>query len=210
MSSKRQELGMEFGTKKSKKAIADLTENAITSRNPGADSASGNGPPVDNTVAAALLDSMAAATVDMPSREDHQAIVDDSKPRPKANLQATAPAEVYPTTTIIGNEIMTVLNVKDWIDAVAEKREVKLHSRFVAKRLQEIAQSDDVKRLKVLRYILLLINFNAALKPGKYGKGKVLPPKDKLQQKLDVSGSLVDGLKRKFVPPRYEALCFSK
>jgi DNA-directed RNA polymerase I subunit RPA49 len=67
-----------------------------------------------------------------------------------------------------------------------------------------------VKRLKALRYILLLINFNAALKPGKYGKGKILPPKDKLQQKLDVSGSLVDGLKRKFVPPRYEALCFSK
>ncbi|OCK78833.1 DNA-directed RNA polymeras-like protein I 49 kDa polypeptide [Lepidopterella palustris CBS 459.81] len=200
MTSKRHALGMEFGTKKSRKAIEDVTVNAITPR--GGRVASPGGtipPPASNTIAASILKSMAASIADMPTPKNLQTAADDSKPRPKANLDAKAPEEVYPIATLIGNEIMSAINVKDWIDAVAEKKDVRLHSRFVAKRLESVAQSGDVKRLKVLRYILLLINFNSALKTGHKGVKRV-PPKEKLQDTMGFGGPLLDSIRRKFAP----------
>lgn len=192
----RQELGKSFGTKKAKKALASITENAI---NPTAGAAEGN---VSDPVAKAVLDSMAEATADMPSRAAMQAAVDENKPRPKANLEATTPAEVYPPDFLIGSDNMRLIEIKTWLDAAANKEDIKTASMFVAKRLQSIASSKDVRMLKVLKYILLLIDFMAALKPGRNG-AKKLPQRADLETKTNTSGALLDGVRRKFADGKY-------
>ncbi|KAH7059089.1 RNA polymerase I associated factor, A49-like protein [Macrophomina phaseolina] len=187
----RQDLGKEFGTKKAKKALASITENAIT---PTAGAAEGK---VTDAVAKAVLESMAGATADMPTREALQAAVDENKPRPKANLEATTPAEVYTPEELIGNESMRLLDVKSWIDAAAKKEDIQLTSMFVARRIEELALKRDVKKLKVMKYMLLLIDFLAALRSGRNG-AKRLPKREELEKKTNASGSLLEGVRRKF------------
>ena len=90
------------------------------------------------------------------------------------------------------------MQVTDWLYAVENNEAIKSSSRFVANRLQNIASSEDISRLKVLRYILAIIDFNAALKPLR-GGGKKLPLRDDLKKKVDVPDVILDGMKRKFV-----------
>ncbi|KAF2095234.1 A49-like RNA polymerase I associated factor [Rhizodiscina lignyota] len=188
----RQNLGMEFGTKKAKKAIASLTVNAISPAK-----GTGDGKPKD-AATKALLNSIAASTVDMPSRRDLQASVDDAKPRPKANLSATAVRDVYPLVSLIGPEELKNLPVKEWIDAVKEKQDVLTRSRYVARRLQQTARDDDNQdRVKALRYLTVLIELYAAGKPSR-GGGKKLPPRDALNKRLGVDEALVSSVVRKF------------
>lgn len=188
----RQDLGKEFGTKKAKKALASITENAIT---PTAGAAEGK---VTDAVAKAVLESMADATADMPTRDALQAAVDENKPRPKAKLEATTPAEVYPPEELVGSENMRLLEVKSWIEAAKNKEDVKLTSLFVAKRLQTVAlANNNVKKLKVLKYMALLIDFLAALRPTRNG-AKKLPKREDLEKKTNASGVLLDGVRRKF------------
>ncbi|EOD46513.1 putative a49-like rna polymerase i associated factor protein [Neofusicoccum parvum UCRNP2] len=187
----RQDLGREFGTKKAKKALASITENAI---NPTAGAAEGN---VADPVAKAVLESMADATADMPTRDSLQAAVDENKPRPRANLEATAPSEVYPPDVLIGSDNMRLIEVKSWIDMVAKNEDIKTSSMFVAHRVYDISRGKNVKKIKVLKYILLLIDFLAALKPARNG-AKKLPQRADLETKTKTSGALLDGVRRKF------------
>ncbi|KAF2142957.1 uncharacterized protein K452DRAFT_248606 [Aplosporella prunicola CBS 121167] len=182
----RQELGMEFGTKKAKKALASITENAINPSKEGED-----------PVASAVLQSMANATSDMPTREALQAAVDEGKPRPRANLEATTPADVYTPESLIGLENMRLIEIKSWLDAAENREDVQTQSRFVAHRLMNIASQKDVKKVKVLKYILLLIDFMSALKPGRNGSKK-LPQRDDLEKKTHTSGALLDSVRRRF------------
>jgi len=187
----RRSLGMEFGTKKAKKAIAALTDNAISPRK-STTSAQSNDP-----LATAVLESMASSTAGMPTREDIQAAVDEAKPRPKPNMDATSPAEVYPLDSLISREERVTIQVTDWLYAVQNNEVIKTSSRYVANRLQSIASSNDISRLKALRYILAIVDFNAALKPLR-GGGKKLPQRDDLKKKVGISDAVLDGMKRKF------------
>lgn len=191
----RRSLGMEFGTKKAKKAIAALTDNAISPRK----STTSTGPEGQSkdALAIAVLDSMASSAAGMPTREDIQAAADEAKPRPKPNMDATSPAEVYPLDSLISREERVAIQVSNWLYAVENNESIKSTSRFVANRLQSIASSQDIRRLKVLRYILAIIDFNAALKPLR-GGGKKLPLRDDLKKKVDVPDVILDGMKRKF------------
>ena len=191
----RRSLGMEFGTKKAKKAIAALTDNAISPRKP-TTSAGPEGQSRD-ALATAVLESMASSTAGMPTREDIQAAVDEAKPRPKPNMDATSPAEVYPLDSLISSEERAAMHVTDWLYAVQNNQVIKCSSRFVANRLQSIASSNDVSRLKVLRYILAIIDFNAALKPLR-GGGKKLPLRDDLKKKFGIPDVVLNSMKRKF------------
>lgn len=198
MSAQRQTLGLEFGTKKARKAIASLTENAIAPTRAGPDGAQATADPL----AAATLDSISANTASMPTRESLQAAVDASKPRPPANLAATTPAEVYTPEALIGAEELKMVGVKEWMDAFENKEDVKTHSRFVSRRLRGLAERKDGKGLKVLRYLLLLLDFYAALKAGR-GGGRRLPPKEELAKKMGgVQSALVEGVRRRFAEGR--------
>lgn len=197
MNALRQELGMMFGTKKAKKAIASLTENAIgpAVKNQTAEEITRGAK--DDPLAAAVLDSMSAATLTMPDRAALQQVVDDAKPRPKANDAAETPADVYPFEALIPKHDMKDLLVREWQEKAKAGEGVNTSSRFVSNRLHAIAVRDDIRNLKALRYILLLVEFLGSLKGG--GRNaKKLPIREELQKRLDVPDTLISSVTRRF------------
>jgi len=186
----REELGMEFGTKKAKKALLSKTVNAITG-------SQGKG------VEDAVLDSVKEASEALPVKQEQQNMILASKPIPQPNLEAQKIEDVYGVTTLVPASDMRALAVKEWQDAVNSSTEVKLSSRFIANRLQAIVARDDVQALKALKYLHLLLEFNSALSPGR-GGGKKVPMKDKLREKMAAwPETLVENVRRRFAEGGY-------
>ena len=150
--------------------------------------------------AAAILGSMSQVTSAMATREELQAAVDGAKPRPPANLQARTPADVYPVETLIGEDVLRDLKVKHWQDAA----KVQTTSLYVAKRFIKVMNTGDVKKLKVLRYMLLLIDWYKASKMGHHGVRK-LQKRDEVRKAvgMDVEGWIIDAVNKKFAPDLY-------
>lgn len=190
ITAKRAALAAEFGSKKSRKALEDRTLNAIKS---GASA---------NDVAENVLQQMSSSTSVMPTTQDLAAAVDSSKPRPIPNLAAEYPTDVYPINTVVGSELMTMLDVKDWVEASAAGQGVFVTSKYVAKRIVKLAKNKQIQKLKVLRFILLCINFNAALVGGGGSRPKKIPIKGKLEAAMgeDVPAGCVVAIRRKFAP----------
>ena len=153
--SARNTLGLTFGTKKSQKAIRSLTENDIIPTRPGA---------ALDPLASAVMDSMAASTADMPSPEAIQAEAVSNKPIPKPNFEAETPAEVYTLDDLVGMQTLRSMQVKEWIDKENDGEEVITRSRFVSARIARMVKAEEVKELKALKYLLLLIEWYLALK----------------------------------------------
>jgi len=186
----REDLGMEFGTKKAKKALASRTVNAITG-------------PTEQGVEAAVLDSVKEASNALPVRDEQQGSILAAKPIPKANLDASTVEDVYPLSRLVPPVDVRTLAVKDWQDAVKQGLEVKLGSRFVANRLQAVVAREDVQTLKALKYLLLLLDFYGALGSGR-GAGKKVPMKDKLREKLAAwPENMVENVRRRFAEGGY-------
>jgi DNA-directed RNA polymerase I subunit RPA49 len=192
----RNDLGQTFGTKKSKKAIASLTINAISKPKTAEDLA--NREPIKHDAATqAMLRTMAEATAGMATREELQATVDESKPRPKANLEAENVKDVYTIEDLIGSELMKVIPAKQWQDAVNAKneKEIVTESEFVSNRVRLASQN--VQKLKVLRYLLALLDFYRAAIP-KRGL-RILPKKDELRPAMrGLPEAVVGNIVRKF------------
>ena len=133
-----------------------------------------------------------------------QSAVDDAKPRPKPNLNATTPAEVYPVSNLVGGEeTLRLIVVRDWQDAVAANKPVLTKSRFVSKRLAKVAQSGDVKKLKTLRYLLILLEFYGALTSGPKGIKKV-PQKEQLRKAMgNANEGMTEGVRGRFADAKY-------
>jgi DNA-directed RNA polymerase I subunit RPA49 len=201
---KMEALGMEFGNKKTRKALDDRTINAIGRGLPRLASPGGTipPPPTDN-VAAAVLGSMSATTAQMPTVAEQNAVMEDSKPRPKPNMDAKIPAEVYPISTLIGNEMMAAINVKDWVEATQAKVGVKLRHRYVANRIAAVVAEKDIKKLKVLRFIHVLMKFKDTLNQKSKKEASRLPQRDKLLEAMKESAPLVDAVKQKFCDKKY-------
>ena len=196
MMAKRHALAAEFGSKKSRKAIDDMTLNAI------------RGGPADNprndAVAGTILQNMEGATDAMPTKDELAAAVDSSKPRPTPNMAAEYPGDVYPIETVVGSELMTMLEVKDWVEACRAGQGVNVSSRYVARRILALAKNKQIQKLKVLRFILLCIDFAAALS-GPGNKAKKIPMKGKLEAMMgeNTPVSCVMAIRRKFAPEGY-------
>jgi DNA-directed RNA polymerase I subunit RPA49 len=195
MTAKRHALAAEFGSKKSRKRIDDLTMNAIRSGKPDDPAAQRN-----EGVAENILASMVTTTSAMPTKAELAAALDSSKPRPIPNLAAEYPGDVYTIDAVVGSELMTLIPVKDWMDASNAGQGVNVNSKYVAKRILKLCRNKQVQKLKVLRFILLCINFNAAL----FGSGgqfaKKVPPKGKLETAMNEEDNvpLVNAVRRKF------------
>lgn len=194
MGSQRQTLGMEFGTKKAKKAIASLTENAITPQN-GAASAGTR----QNALTEAVMDNLATTTASIPTREEKQATIDSAHPRPLPNLAAIRPSEVYALKSLVSDEDLSKLAVKDWEDALAAGEKIETNMRFVAFRLD--ALNGKTRMLKVMKYLYILLNFYIALKPLR-GGGKKLPQREDLKKATGADSAILDGIKRNFAQGR--------
>lgn len=148
--------------------------------------------------------------------EQRQSEIQSSKPLPKPNLSATTTSEVYPFRTLIPGGTNTLnqlsLSIRSWQSAAASDSDVTTSSRFVSRRLERIVKTtDNTTILQILRYILLLLDFNRSLRPyrnadGKRRGTKHLPARDELRRVLNgdnpntISEPIISSLIRQFAP----------
>src|SRR5687768_8405996 len=115
-----------------------------------------------------MLDSVGQITSTMASREELQAVVDEARPVPIPNLEATEIQDVYDPKRIIGADILKLVPIREWQEKVQHKEGIQVASRFVAARVNRVAGNEDaVDRLRVLRYLSFVIIFYLHSKPGK-------------------------------------------
>ncbi|EAS30577.3 DNA-directed RNA polymerase I subunit RPA49 [Coccidioides immitis RS] len=210
--SKRSALAEAFGTKQSRKAIQSIAENALLSNAPG-------GAP--NAAESALLSSMPKDEIStVPAEKTAQQEIQAAKPLPQPNLSAQHPSDVYSLDSLIPGGLSTLhsMPIRDWQNSLAKSEAILTRSRFVSRRVEAVGKSGDKTQLQLLRFILLLIEFAGSLKPtrgaDKASPGsKKLPLREDLRRKLSeatnpknstapqfVTDSLIDSLRRKFVP----------
>ncbi|EFR00672.1 hypothetical protein MGYG_03677 [Nannizzia gypsea CBS 118893] len=208
--SQREALAAAFGTKMARKAVAAITENALTS-NASASST--------KAAESALLSFMPQDGMSIAAAEKSaQAEIQASKPLPQPNLSATQPAEVYSIESLVPNGLPTLrkVPVKDWQAAVAASEGITTSSRFVANRVEAAVQSGDKTLVQLLRFILILIELSRSLKRSSGGgrgpDSKKLPPREDLRRILStavdsetsttptITDPFLDTIRRKFVP----------
>ncbi|KAI9856293.1 MAG: DNA-directed RNA polymerase I subunit rpa49 [Vezdaea acicularis] len=196
----KNDLGRTFGTKKARKAIDSLTVNAISLQKPDGPKDPDRHTPPPDARTSAIIESLTHSTSSMPTRQELQLAVDEKKPRPKANLDTEVPEEVYPIEELVGGtDIMLQIPVHHWQEAARQNKLITMKSRHVNKRLAKVLQggNGDVRKLRALRYLLILLDFHLSLKPGKFGGKKAGMTKD-LASQLGISEALADKVKVRF------------
>lgn len=195
MYEQRTDLGQAFGTKKAKKALASVIENAIEPRKP-----QNGGPPVLDASEKALMEAMKTQAMSVPTREDLQSAIDAGKPVPRGNFEADEIQDVYKPEELIGKDILELIQVNDWMQAVKKNENVELRSRFVANRLRRIGSGDNaVARLRLLRYTYFLLLMLATSRKGKDRGSLEILKKDKLQEQLaPAPPPVIESIRRKF------------
>lgn len=185
-------LGRTFGTKKARKAIASITENAIS---PSLTLRSTEGSLQVNSATAVMLSNVAEATKDMKSRDDLSKAADDVKPRPKANIDATKIEDIYTVESLIGTDHLKAIPVREWQNKARAREEIFVRSKFVANRIQGCANS--VEKLKILRFMLMLLEIYGKSKKSK--EGRKLPRKEDLNIIVgDIPEIVLAAAKKKF------------
>ncbi|KIW09558.1 uncharacterized protein PV09_00431 [Verruconis gallopava] len=183
-------LGQEFGTKKAKKVIADQTVNAIAQSRPGE-----TAPPVD-AAQLAMLDTLNVKTDGMMTAEEREVESNKAKPRPDPNMEATKPKDAYPVTSLVSEDDLSLVQVRDWQASAKEGKNMKLPMRYVARRLQKVASSKDTNNLKLLKYLNIMLVWFMALDSNR--SGKRIPQREKLKEKVDAPGAILESLRKKF------------
>ncbi|KAK8055503.1 hypothetical protein PG993_000730 [Apiospora rasikravindrae] len=191
MTEQRNTLGMEFGTKKAKKAIASITENAI-------------GPAKSNIEGATKLDSSSMAIMDsiseaargIASREQLQAQAD----HPPGNFDATEIQDVYKAEELIGADLISSIPIKDWQDIAKKQSPLTNPNKYVTESFWNVARSlHPVQNLRILRYLSCLLTISKNMRKGKDRGSFKLPDRKKLQELLDPAPvQLIDSIRRKF------------
>ncbi|PON26317.1 hypothetical protein TGAM01_v204793 [Trichoderma gamsii] len=197
MLDQRTDLGQTFGTKKAKKAIQDKVLNAIApQRKPGDTST----PVKLDDASKAILNSIGAVTSTMASREELQAAVDEAKPVPKANVDASEVYDVYRPEELIGADIINLVPIREWQEKAKHGESIQFQSRYVVSRVQAIASNDSAEmRLRVLRYLSIVLLFYLYSKPGRQKGTRQLPPREKLRELLaPAPEAVVENIRRKF------------
>lgn len=192
----RTELGQAFGTKKAKKALAAITENAISPRKP----QQGDGPQTLDASEKALMASIKGVTMSVPTQQDLQNAVDANKPVPKGNYEADEVQDVYKPEVLIGKDILELIQVNDWMQAVKKNEDVKVRSRFIANRLRRVGSGENaVFRLRLLRYAYFLLVLLMTSRKGKERGVREILKKDKLQEELSPAPPpVIESIRRKF------------
>ncbi len=194
----KNDLGQMFGTKKAKKAILSMTENAIGSRKRNADGTyetaeMGAGDRV-------LIETMEEATSQMATREELQAVVDKAKPLPKGNYDAEEIQDVYVPDQIVGAEVLAAIPVRDWQEKARAGEAINVLSRFVANRVVAVANREDsLDLLRLLRYTYWLILYWQTARPGRERGTKRQLPREKLREQIDGAPEIViENIRQRF------------
>jgi DNA-directed RNA polymerase I subunit RPA49 len=142
-----------------------------------------------------MLESMAETVKNIPNSDELAVMIDLGKPRPKANMKELDPQKVYTVENVVGLDTMKLIPVRQWVESIKAKRDVRTSSRFVARRVQN--QASNTEKLKLLRYMLLLLDFYNNSSPIR--GGRKLPKREDLKKILgDVPEAVLEGVKRKF------------
>ncbi|KAK3331949.1 RNA polymerase I associated factor, A49-like protein [Cercophora scortea] len=186
----KNELGEIFGTKKAKKAIRSVAENAITLKEGGK----------LGREELAIMDTLKDTTKDMATAEELQATIDGARPVPKGHYDAEDIQDVYIPAEIIGSEVLYAIPVQDWVEKVNSLEEVLVPSRFVANRVNRVAGNDDaIQRLKVMRYLSFVLIFWATTTEGKARGTRSIGQRDKLRELMAPAPEVViENIRRKF------------
>ncbi|KAL7788319.1 RNA polymerase I associated factor, A49-like protein [Trichoderma ceciliae] len=193
----RTDLGQTFGTKKAKKAIQSKVLNAITpQRKPGDDSSLNK---LDDA-SKAILSSIGAVTSTMASRDELQAVIDEAKPVPRANTDADEIYDVYRPEELIGADILNLVPIREWQEKAKHGESIQFHSRYVVSRVQAIASNESAEmRLRVLRYLSIVLLFYLHSKPGRQKGARQVPPREKLRELLaPAPEAVIENIRRKF------------
>lgn len=188
---------MEFGTKKAKKALVSQTENAIAPVKAAADAS----PSKLTSSSMALMDSIGEVTQGMATREQLQAVVDQSKPVPPGNFDATEIRDVYTPDALIGAEVLSAIPIKDWQDIEKQGSGFSIETKQISHSFWSVARGlNSVRNLRILRYLHCLLLIHKNLRKGGKDRGSSrLPDRQKLQALLEpVPDHVIDSIKRKF------------
>ena len=141
---------------------------------------------------------MAASTASMPTLSERQSASNDAKPIPKPNLDAKTAAEVYPIEQLIGLEILKSIHVRDWIEKVEAGEDIMTKSRFVSGRIRKVVKSKEVRLMKTLKSILLLVEWYRCLKAPSKGLRKI-PRREEIVETIpEASEAVLDAIVHKF------------
>jgi DNA-directed RNA polymerase I subunit RPA49 len=187
----RMELGEAFGTKKAKKAIQAVAENAMLA-------AKSRGKLDEDD--RALVNTIKDSSQHMATREELQAAVDMARPVPRGNFDAEEIQDVYVPAEIIGAEVLNAIPVMDWQEKVRKLEPVHVPARFVANRIVRVAGNEDgVQRLKLLRYLLWVIIFFSTTRQGRERGTKAIARRNDLREALAPAPEVViENIRRKF------------
>lgn len=123
----RNALGEAFGTKKAKKAIADLERNRIDS---------------DKLTDSAIdiVDSVRTASMIYYPRAQLDEITSNDRPTPLANIDATDVEQIYPIESIIPKKELQFIRVSSILKEADKEKKLELfpyqnNSKYVAKKL---------------------------------------------------------------------------
>lgn len=194
----RTNLGEAFGTKKAKKALAAITENAIAPEKAITDA--GGNPSKLSSSSMALMESINEVTAGMASKEDLQAVADAAKPVPPGNFDAEEIQDVYTLEGLIGSDVLNAIPIRDWQEQIKQKTNKQTKTAFISNRLVAIAEGPNpTQRLRALRYLELLFKFLKTAKPGKERGTKRVLPRDKLREELKPAPEpVIENIRRKF------------
>lgn len=139
-------------------------------------------------------------TTSLSTREVLQDAIDESKPKPKANLAAEALADVYRVQELAGNEILTRLNIKSLKNAVKNKQDVLTTSRYFSNRLVRVVAENKDDSLRALRLLLILVELKKTFKAGRRDTWMLAKDEDIQSLITDYDSMMMTKIKRKFTP----------
>ncbi|SCW03101.1 LAFE_0G02960g1_1 [Lachancea fermentati] len=181
----RNALGEAFGTKKAKKAIADLERNRIDS---------------DKLVDAAIdiVDSVKTASKDLPTKEELQHSATQDRTTPVPNLDATDVEQIYPIHNIIPKNEWQLIRVGSLIKELDTEKRLEFFpyakSSYVSKKSPSLTQSSQIGKLQLLYYLSLLL--------GVYENRRVNNKAALLERLNSPPEALVDGILERFTVSR--------
>lgn len=177
----RNALGEAFGTKKAKKAIADLERNRIDS---------------DKLTDSAIdiVDSVRTAAKDLPSREQLEEKIAQERPTPLANIDATDVEQIYPIENIIPSREWQFIRVGPILKETDQEKRLEMlpysQSQYLGKKLATLTQSTQTTKIQLLYYLSILL--------GVYDNRRV-NNKMKLMERLNSPpDTLLDGILERF------------
>lgn len=145
-----------------------------------------------------------ASAPSLHAQEETKQTVEEARPGPKPHLKAETPSEVYPLEELVGLDVLRVLTVRDWQEKVAAGEDIVTRSRYVSGRVREVVKSGNVREIKALKYLLLLVQWYHCLKSTNRSGAKGLPSRTAVAKAMDgTSEELRESIRMKFAEGKY-------